>query len=63
MGDKAAAAGKKKQPEIKAGANVRAEIDKEVRGPFYLVQIAGDVATLQGAETIEVPVSALRAMD
>lgn len=45
---------------FKPGQNVRALIDKKEAGPFYLVQISGGKATLQGAKQIEVPVADLR---
>lgn len=41
------------------GTNVFAKIDGKMAGPFYLVQIQGDKATLQGAKTHVVPLSAL----
>lgn len=47
--------------KFKAGTNVFAEIDGKESGPFYLVQIEGDKATLQGAKTHVVPVAALLA--
>jgi hypothetical protein len=30
------------------------------KGPFYIVQIEGDTATLQGSETFTAPVSSLK---
>ena len=45
--------------KFKAGTNVFAKIDGKTAGPFYLVQIEGDKATLQGAKTHIVPLSAL----
>ena len=47
-------------PKFKPGEMVNAMIGKKARGPFYLVQIADGLATLQGKESIEVPVSDLR---
>ena len=41
----------------KAGTNVFAMIDGKEIGPIYLVQIEGDKATLQGAQTHVIPVS------
>lgn len=46
---------------FKAGTNVFAKINGKEIGPIYLVQIDGDEATLQGAETHVVPLSALLA--
>jgi hypothetical protein len=43
----------------KAGTNVFATVDGKEIGPIYLVQIEGDKATLQGAQTHVVPVSAI----
>ena len=51
----------KKQPSaFVPGTNVNAKIGKDDRGPFYLVQIEGDQAILQGSKTLTVPVSDLR---
>ena len=41
------------------GTNVFAKIDGKMAGPFYLVQIEGETATLQGAKSHTVPLSAL----
>jgi len=45
--------------KFKAGSNVFAKINGKEIGPIYLVQIDGETATLQGAETYVVPVSSL----
>ena len=45
--------------KFKAGTNVFAKVAGKIVGPIYLVQIEGDKATLQGAETHVVPVSSL----
>jgi len=47
--------------KFKAGTKAFAKIDGKESGPFYIVQIVGDQATLQGAKTHVVPVSALLA--
>ena len=47
--------------QFKAGTNVFAKVNGKEIGPIYLVQIDGDKATLQGAETHVVPVAALLA--
>lgn len=41
------------------GTNVFATIDGKEVGPFYLVQIDGNNATLQGLETHIVPVASI----
>jgi type II secretory pathway component HofQ len=48
-----------KNPDYKPtpGTNVIALIDGKEAGPFYLVQIDGQTATLQGIETHQVPVA------
>ena len=45
--------------KFKAGANVFAKIDGKMAGPFYLVQIEGETATLQGEKSHTVPLSSL----
>ena len=51
----------RKEPvhKLKAGTNTFATIDKKEAGPFYIVNIVDGVATLQGKESIKVPVSDL----
>jgi hypothetical protein len=43
--------------EPKPGTNVIAKIDGKDCGPYYVLQIVDGVATLQGVESYQVPVS------
>ena len=49
----------KPKPEFlpKAGTTVFARVGGKEIGPIYLVQIEGKTATLQGAETLTIPLS------
>lgn len=52
----------KQAPKISApvpGQMVKAKLEGKTVGPFYYVQRAGDVATLQGKSPIEVAVKDL----
>lgn len=61
MAEKNPLESKAPHPKIKAGMNVFAKVEGKKAGLFYLVQIEGGKATLQGAELFKVPVSDLTA--
>jgi len=47
------------EPAPRPGENVIAEIDGQKIGPIYFVELNGEIATVQGAETHFVPISKL----
>lgn len=54
---------KKPTPNVVAGTNVLAEIDGEIKGPIYCVQVSKTHAQLQGKKLYDVPLSKVKLIE